>query len=459
MSEPSSPSSSQAPQLRKGLWEVAWPLLLSLALSLSLHFVDAFFLSRVSDRAAGAVGALFPLLGASIVLFSAVGQAGASVASQLIGARRHAEVPGAYLALITFNLIVGLATSAFFFAFHRTLPAMLGLDSAASAYAGKYLALLGGLQFLKSVQIAYANILISRGETRWVLMEALVTNLFNVGLNAAFLHGTFGLPKLGVQGVALATVLSLAVGLGFTIGVVRLRLGLRLPLRTAPLELWRQIRSILRIGLPSALEPISYQAMQMAVNTVVISWGSKALAARVYVFNFVMVTTILWGLAFGIGTQVLVAHKIGAGNFEAADAQLKRGLVYGVLGNFVLAASVAIFHRQLLSLLTKDPEVLALASPMFLLGILVEPARAANIVVGGALRSSGDAGYTAAVGVSLMWLVGVPACYFFGAALGWGLAGLSFAFALDESVRGIVNYRRWRAGRWKQGAFMRRAVG
>ena len=61
-----------------GLWRVTWPLFISLGLSLSLHFTDAIFLSRISDAAAAAAGAINPLLGATLVLFSAVGQAGAS---------------------------------------------------------------------------------------------------------------------------------------------------------------------------------------------------------------------------------------------------------------------------------------------------------------------------------------------------------------------------------------------
>jgi Na+-driven multidrug efflux pump len=83
------------------LWTVTWPLFFSLALSLSLNFVDAFFLSRISDEAAAGVGALLPVLGATLVVFSAFGQAGGSVASQLIGARRHSEVEATYLAVIS----------------------------------------------------------------------------------------------------------------------------------------------------------------------------------------------------------------------------------------------------------------------------------------------------------------------------------------------------------------------
>src|SRR3954468_17288681 len=72
-----------------GLWRLTWPLFISLSLSLSLIFADAFFLSRISDAAAGAAGALNPLLGATVVLFSSIGQAGASVAGRMLGARRH----------------------------------------------------------------------------------------------------------------------------------------------------------------------------------------------------------------------------------------------------------------------------------------------------------------------------------------------------------------------------------
>ena len=91
MTESSSPSASVV--MNKGLFGVAWPLFISLALSISLNFVDSFFLSRISDDAAAAGGALLPLLGSMIVMFSAVGQAGSSVAAQHLGARRGDDVP------------------------------------------------------------------------------------------------------------------------------------------------------------------------------------------------------------------------------------------------------------------------------------------------------------------------------------------------------------------------------
>ena len=168
-------------------------------------------------------------------------------------------MPLIYLSLLAFNLTVGLAASAFLFAFHHQLPGWLGLSGRAEQYARDYLAILGAFQFLKAVQSAYASMLGSRGETEWILAEATVTNVTNILLNVAFLKGWFGLPRWGVQGVALSTVVSLALGMLFTIGVVHLRIGVRFPFSAGRSELLQRLHPILSIGLPSSLEPIAYQ--------------------------------------------------------------------------------------------------------------------------------------------------------------------------------------------------------
>ncbi|MGC4093462.1 MAG: MATE family efflux transporter [Polyangiaceae bacterium] len=446
----SATSASEPPlPTRPTLWGVAWPLLASLTLTLSLNFVDSYFLAKISDQAAAAAGALLPLLGATLVVFTAVGQAGASVAAQLLGARRDEEVPTVYFALLLFNLSLGVVTSSTFWALHDTLPSWLGLSGGIHAQASKYLGIIGSFQFLKALQIGYGNILNSRGKTKWVLCEAAITNSCNLLLNLGFLHGACGLPKLGVAGVALATVLSLGLGLVFTMIVVHVGLGVRLPWPPNPKLFWNRLKRVLDIGLPSALEPISYQSAQMTLNALIVGWGPSALAARTYVFNFIMVTTILWAAAFGIGTQVVIAHRVGAEDFAGADKEMRRGLRFGVLGNLAIASVLLLLHRPLLSTLTRSAEIHALASPLFLIGLLVEPSRAVNIVAGGALRSSGDARYVALVGSAMMWCIGVPTCFLLGKWLGFGLAGIWLGLAVDELTRGIVNYRRWRTGRWK----------
>jgi len=432
-----------------GLWRLTWPLFVSLSLSLSLIFADAFFLSRISDDAAGAAGALNPLLGATVVLFSSIGQAGASVAGRLLGARRYAELPATYLALVAFNLVVGIVVSAVLYSLHLYLPGWIGLRGASEAYGQTYLGVLGSFQFLKAVQLAYGNVLNSRGQTRWVMIEAVATNVTNLSLNIAMAKGLWGLPRPSVAAVTGATVLSLAFGMLFTIAVVHLKLRIRFPLRIPYREFRERLRPILNIGLPAATEPISYQTAQVVINLFVISYGASALAARTYVSSFISISTILWSIALGIGTQIAISHRVGAGKFEEANRELHRALRLAIGGNLLIAIMLAVFHRQLLGFLTQDAEILALAAPLFGIAIIGEMGRAVNIVAGGALRSSGDARFSAVVGGSMMWLIGVSSAFLFGSVFGLGLIGIWVGMALDETTRGVVNYLRWRTGRWR----------
>jgi MATE family, multidrug efflux pump len=94
--------------------------------------------------------------------------------------------------------------------------------------------------------------------------------------------------------------------------------------------------------------------------------------------------------------------------------------------------------------------VIDAAHSIFLIAPLVEAGRAANIVAGGALRACGDSRFTAVVGTSLMWCVGVPLAYFLSSGLGLGLAGIWLAMGIDEGARGCMNYFRWRHGRWRR---------
>ena len=449
---PSSPfTSSTVPPVDvplPGLWRVTWPLFVSLGLSLSLTFTDAFFLSRISDSAAAAAGAINPLLGATMVLFSVMGQAGASVAGRLQGAGRHSELPRTYFAMLGFNFTVGLLVSALLFLLHPYVPGWLGLRGDAAAAAQTYMAVLGGAQVLKAVQVAYGNMLTSRGETRWVMVEAIATNVANIGLNLALLKGWFGLEQ-SVGLVAGATMLALTFGMLFTIAVVHLRFRVRFPTRSSLAQLRQALTPILKIGLPSATEPVSYQISQVTINLLVISLGAAALATRTYVLSFVIISSVLWSFALGLGTQIAISHRVGAGKLDEANEQFHRALLYAIAGNGVIALLLALFYRPLLGLLTQDAQIFRMAAPLFALGVLVEMGRAVNIVTGGALRSTGDAGYAALISSSLMWCVGVPSAYLFGSYFGLGLTGVWLSMALDECLRGAMSYRRWRTGRWR----------
>lgn len=450
MSPSTSPSSVAAP----ALWSITWPLLVNMALTFSLNVVDSFFLSRHSDEAAAAVGALFPALALTAVLFSAIGQAGCSVAGQLIGAGRHQSLPLTYLALVGVNVLLGVLASIGFISIANALPTWLNLQGATAVHARTYLLVVGGTQVFKALHMAYANILYSKAKTAPVARSAVVANLSNVGLNALFLSGYFQFLPSGVLGVAWATVASTVLSVLWLMHAVHRGLGIRFTWAASPEELRARLRPILAIGVPSALEPVAYQATQVAITLIVAGFGTIELAARIYTFNLYVMSTILWSIALGTGTQILVARCIGARAFEAADQQLRQSMLWGACGSLLIVLVMLWLQPLLVGVLTDDPRIIAATRPLFIIGIFVELGRAFNIIAGGALRSSGDARFVSFVGIAMMVSIGLPICYLLGVGLKLGLTGIWIGLAIDECTRGAVNWTRWKSGHWRRFAIV-----
>jgi putative MATE family efflux protein len=333
------------------------------------------------------------------------------------------------------------------FALHTLIPAWFGLEGAAQTHASDYLGWVSASYLFKATELAYGNILNSRGRTRWNLVTAIVVNTLNVILNSWFVTGGLGVPALGVSGVALATCLSAFGGLVMSALIVHGPERVQLP-RVGFSELRASMVPILKIALPSVLEPLSYCAMQMTLVGIIVTFGVEALAARTYLYNWLLLG-IVWSVALGIATQILVARHVGAQRFDEADAQLRRSVVVGALGAFAFSATLFVFQGPALRVLTDSEPILALAAPLFAVSMLLEPLRPVNIIAGGALRSSGDARYTSLMGAALMWSVGLPAAYFFGVELGLGLFGIWCGMLLDEALRSVANFQRWRTGKWR----------
>ncbi len=433
--------------LNKGLWSLSWPMLVSLALTLSLFITDSLFLSRESDAAAAAVGALFPVLTLTNAVSSAMGQAGAAVAGQLLGARQYARVPRTYAALLFINGGLGIMFGGAFLQLYQHIPVWLGMQGEELGHAQTYLALIGGAQILTGLQHALLSILNSRGATQWTLAHSAATNVSNISLNLLFLSGPWG--SFGVVGVAWATIASKVIGLVLAALVLRYRLQVRVWVRTSFAELREAMCPILRIGVPSALEPLSFESSQIVVTMIVVSLGSVALAARVYTFNLCMLG-VVWSIALGIGTQILMAHRIGEQRFEAAERQLRQSLKLAIGGGVFIMLLLNVFRVPLVTLFTDDPEILESTRLLFLLGFALEVGRATNVVAGGALRASGDARFASVVGALMMWGLAVPLCYFLGIYLELGIVGVWTAMAIDECARGLVNFLRFRTGAWRR---------
>jgi Na+-driven multidrug efflux pump len=205
----------------------------------------------------------------------------------------------------------------------------------------------------------------------------------------------------------------------------------------------------IRIGFPAAVEPVSFQIFQVVLTAIVVHLGITAMTARIFSANFAMLAVIL-SVGLSCGNQILVAHLVGAHDFQKANRRLHQSLIAGSASGLIVAVIVALFGTQLLSLYTNDPEVIRLGRLCLWCDVFLQPFKAANMVITAALRASGDSKFPAIVGSAMMWTCGLGTALLLAFGLELGLVGIWLGMASDEFYRSIVNYIRWRSGKWQK---------
>jgi putative MATE family efflux protein len=424
-------------------------MLVDQAVTFTIPLTDMFFLSRISDSAAAAVGAVSPLVFAGNTLLMVTAFAGSSIASQRIGANKYDTANATIMAYVF--LIMGLAvlTAMAINIGGAYVAGWMPLSETVETHAVTYLGIIGWMVAIWGLRASYQTILNVYGEPKWNTISNFVFFGANILGNSIVVFGLFGVPRMGVDGVAMASVAAIFCSFVFTFSIVHFKLGLRLPLRQGVREFRSLIKPVLRIAAPASLEPVSFNMYMIVLNWIVAGVGDLALKVKVYAFNTFLFCLMI-SVALGMATEVIIAQRVGRNEFAEADRQMRHSVKVAIWGTGLLALLWVALNQQMLGIYTDDPAILAFGFWVFVLAFVAEPARTVNIVMGSALRSTGDAAFISYSTIAVIWLFSVPLAYVLTITLGWGIYGVMSAALADESVRAAIKWWRWRKGHWKE---------
>jgi Na+-driven multidrug efflux pump len=164
---------------------------------------------------------------------------------------------------------------------------------------------------------------------------------------------------------------------------------------------------------------------------------------------------VIFSVGLSNGNQILVAHLVGNKEFGKANRRLHQSLIWSCSSAFAIAVLVALAGQILLRFYTDVPDILLLGGLLLWCDVVLQPFKAANIVITNALRASGDSAFPAVYGTISMWTLGLGTTLFLCFGLELGAIGLWLGMASDEFYRSIVNYIRWRRGKWKSKGVIR----
>ena len=434
--------------LDKGLWGMSAPMFLDQAVTYTIPLVDMYFLSRVSDSAAAAVGAVTPLVFVANAFLQVSAFAGASIAGQRIGAndyQRGNATIGAYTFLVLALSVIAII------AVNKGGPViagMMNLSAPVQAYAVEYLSLIGWMVGLWGCRLIYQTILNIYGAPKWNSYSNIILFTVNVLGNMLAVYGFQSIPPSGITGVATASISAALCSLLFVMAAVHFRLRIHLPFKASFAQFGLLITPVLLIAAPAILEPMSFQGYMIVLNVIAASVGDLALKVKIYTYNTFLFCLMI-SIALSMATEAIIAQRVGRKEFDLAHLQLKQSLKMSLIGTTLLASFWLAFNQPILKLFTSDPEIIKIGFWVFLLGFLAEPMRTTNIIIGSALRCTGDATFTSVSSIAVIWLFSVPLAYVLAVPFHLGIFGLLIAAILDEAVRAVIKYFRWKARKWQ----------
>lgn len=439
--------------LSRHLAALAGPILVETVLIMMLGAVDTFMLSRHSDDSVAAVGVVNQLINFVLLIFEVISIGTSILCSQYIGAGLRNKVVQVVGISLVFNLASGLFFSFILYRFAGPVLGMMGLRAELLPEGLSYMKIVGGFAFLQALSLAISAALRSADKAVYPMAVSAAVNVLNIFGNYTLIFGKFGMPALGVTGAALSTVICRGVSVVLLFILLRKK-----HIRHFPKELfspfpWRELGNLLKIGIPSAGEHISYSLSQIVITYFINMMGNAALATRSYCQNVVMFGYV-FSLAVAQGGAIVIGHLVGMRKTRAAFVLGKRILRVVVTASFSFALIMALCGRFLLSFLTSNPEIIAAGCAVLWVDVLVETGRAMNFFGVQSLRAAGDIYFPVTVGIVVCWTVSVGFSYIFGIAMAGGIAALWCAFFLDENVRGLIFIKRWNGMKWTSKSFV-----
>ena len=436
------------------LFALSFPIFIELLLQMLVSNVDQFMLSRFSDNAVAAVGNVNQILNLVLIMFSVLNSATTIMVSQYLGAKQYDRTSEIYSVAVFFNLACGLLVGGGLVLFSRPLFAVMQVPAELVNDAVTYMNIVGSVIFLQALFSTLGVIFRCNGHMQYTMYVAVLLNITNIFGNSMFLYGWFGLPYMGVAGVAISSAVSRAIGVVVLMLLFRLKIDGHISLKYLKPFPWETLKRLLHIGLPAGGESLSYTLAQTVLLGFANTMGATTVSTRAYSM-LIAWFAIVYSVSVSQGTQIIVGHLIGAGEEDSADKRVRKTLRPALLIALCVTILLYLFGGMLFSVFTKNPEIIALGRKIMLVEIILEIGRTTNLVIIRGLQASGDVRFPVFLGICSMWGVAVLVGYLLGLRAGLGLVGIWVGMACDECLRAVVVYIRWRMGVWRGRALVR----
>jgi putative MATE family efflux protein len=435
--------------LTRAILLLSVPMMLEMAMESTFAVVDIFFVSSLGAAAVATVGLTESVL--TLVYAVAIGL---SMGTTALVARRIGEKdPQAAASAAVQAVVVALAASVPFalagLFLAKDILALMGAGPWSLEHGYRFTAwMLGGNAVIMLIFVINA-VFRGAGDPAIAMRVLWVANGVNLVLDPALIFGWGPLPRLGIQGAAVATTIGRSIGVGLQLWM--LSRGAK-HIRVLPSQLrlrFDVMKRLVRTSLGGIGQFIIATSSWIGLVRIVSIFGNEALAGyTIAVRIFIFTLMPAWG--FSNAAATLVGQNLGARQPERAERSVwMTGWVN--MAFLALVSLVYIFGNEVLvRIFTSEPAVLAAGAQCLRVVAYGYIFYAWGMVMPQAFNGAGDTLTPTKINFVCFWLLEIPLAYLLAIGLGAKQPGVYWAIVFAESVAGLMGIWLFRRGRWKE---------
>ena len=426
---------------------LAVPVALQSMLQASFSIVDQIMIGQLGSVSVAGVGLAGKFASIYSVIVSAVGVVAGIMISQYLGQKNQREVRRSFFV----NLLISLGLACVFTLLCGGFPSqIMGLyttDAPMGQTASSYLRIITATFLPIAGATLLSTLLRCMEKAQLPLYASIASAVLNTALNYVLIFGKLGLPAMGANGAAIATVISTWVN--FLLMLVMLgRNGsvLKASGRAGKFNL-RQYLSML---LPILVCEFLWSLGENIYAAIYGHMGTEASAAMMLINP---IQSLVIGALCGRSqaASVIIGKKLGSREYDDAYRDSWRLIRYGFIGSVILSVLVVLASPMYVEIYQVDAAVKLLTRRILTAYALVAPFKVLNMIAGGGIiRSGGKTNYVMFIDMIGTWVFGVPLGLL--SAFVWKLPipYVYFLLSLEECVRFAITVFILRGKRWMQ---------
>lgn len=428
----------------KALAFLGLPIIIGQVGMIVLGFADTLMIGHHSTIELGAASFVNNMFSLVIIFSTGFSYGLTPIISNLYGTGRLNEAGQVLRCSLLMNFLVGLLLTAVMAVLYLNIERLGQPEELIPIIKPYFLVLLASLVFVLLFNgfKQFTDGLTDTKTAMWILLGG---NILNIIGNYILINGKLGFPELGLFGAGVSTLFS---------RIMMVMVYLFIFFKSKRFARYREgfvnlgwskkfLRRLNALGWPIAFQ-MGMEAASFSLSTVMVGWlGTIALASHQIMLT---VSQFTFMVSYGMGAAVAIRVSYFKGQEDIRNVRRSAYAGFHMILVIVLALSLVIFlfRNSLGGWFTDNAEVSLMVAALVIPFLIYQIGDGLQINFANALRGISDVKVAMWIAFVAYFLISLPAGYFFGFVLGWGIIGIWMAFPFGLTVAGILFFLRFR---------------